>query len=73
MTKNNSNGNHQAKNNSGEKKKFLFVSNEALIGDAAWQVKKEGHDVRYFIKNKEDKDICDGFLDKIYGNIIHSA
>lgn len=65
QAKNNSNGIHPVKNNSGEKKKFLFVSNEALIGDVAWQVKKEGHDVRYFIKNKEDKDICDGFLDKI--------
>ena len=35
------------------KKKFLFVSIDALIHDIAWQVVKEGHDVRYFIQEKE--------------------
>ncbi len=54
MTKNNLNG----------KKKFLFVSIEALIGDVAWQVKKEGHEVKYFIKSNDEKDVCDGFVDK---------
>ena len=29
--------------------KFLFVSLDGLIGDIAWQVVKEGHEVRYFI------------------------
>ncbi|MEW5760178.1 MAG: phosphoribosylglycinamide synthetase C domain-containing protein [Candidatus Thermoplasmatota archaeon] len=47
------------------KKKFLFVSFEGLIGDLAWQVKKEGHEVKYFIQSKNDKDVCDGFVDKI--------
>jgi len=55
MTKNNSNG----------KKKFLFVSVEALIGDAAWQVKREGHEVRYYIKENDEKDVCDGFVEKV--------
>ena len=30
--------------------KFLFVSLDGLIGDIAWQVVKEGHEVRYFIR-----------------------
>jgi len=52
--------------NGAEKKKlkFLFVSIDALIGDLAWQVKKEGHEVKYFIENKEQKDVCNGFVDK---------
>ena len=45
-------------------KKFLFVSEEALIGDLAWAVKQEGHHVKYFIHEKDSKDICDGFVEK---------
>lgn len=45
--------------------KFLFVSFEALIGDLAWQVKKEGHEVKYYIQDKGERDVCDGFVDKI--------
>ncbi|MDP8266562.1 MAG: phosphoribosylglycinamide synthetase C domain-containing protein [Candidatus Aceula meridiana] len=44
--------------------KFLFVSIDALINDIAWQVAKEGHDVRYYIKNKNVRDIADGFVPK---------
>ena len=44
--------------------KFLFVSIEGLIGDLAWQVKKEGHEVKYFIDKKSEKDVADGFVDK---------
>lgn len=47
------------------KLKFLFVSYIALIGDMIWQIKKEGHDVKYFIKDKDMKDVCDGFVDKV--------
>ena len=46
-------------------RKFLFVSDEALIGDMAWQVKKEGHEVKYYIHRKQERDVCDGFVDKI--------
>jgi phosphoribosylamine--glycine ligase len=46
------------------KVKFLFVSNEGLIGDLAWQIKKEGHDVKYFIAEKMQRDVCDGFVEK---------
>ncbi|HKP28780.1 MAG TPA: phosphoribosylglycinamide synthetase C domain-containing protein [Gemmatimonadales bacterium] len=44
--------------------KFLFVSQGALIGDIAWQVSKEGHEVRYFIGSESERDIADGFVTK---------
>ena len=47
-----------------EKKKFLFVSIEGLISDIAWQVFKEGHEVRLFIENPAERDIGDGFVPK---------
>jgi phosphoribosylamine--glycine ligase len=59
-------GNH----NGGEQKtplKLLFVSKDALLGDLAWAVKKEGHEVRYSISDKDQKDVCDGFVDKVEG------
>jgi phosphoribosylamine-glycine ligase len=46
------------------KLKFLFVSIDGLIGDLAAAVKKEGHEVRYFIEKDDQKDVCDGFVDK---------
>ncbi len=46
------------------KRKLLFVSLTGLIGDIAWQVLKEGHEVRYFIGDPEEKDIADGFVPK---------
>ncbi len=42
--------------------RFLFVSYDALIADAAWQVSKEGHDVRLYIDNVSERDIGDGFV-----------
>jgi len=48
-----------------ESKKFLFVSLESLSGDLAWQLKKEGHEVKCFIERKEDHDVYDGILDKV--------
>jgi phosphoribosylamine--glycine ligase len=47
-----------------EKKIFLFVSLTGLISDIAWQVSKEGHEVRYFIGDKKERDIGDGFVAK---------
>ncbi|MEK6856798.1 MAG: phosphoribosylamine--glycine ligase, partial [Nanoarchaeota archaeon] len=46
-------------------RKFLFVSIDGLIGDIAWQVVKEGHEVKYYIENPEDKEVADGFVSKI--------
>ncbi|MGB9466899.1 MAG: hypothetical protein WBR10_17465 [Candidatus Acidiferrum sp.] len=47
-----------------DKRKFLFVSLYGLIGDIAWQVLKEGHDVRYYIEAEKERDIADGFVPK---------
>ncbi|MDP3901513.1 MAG: phosphoribosylglycinamide synthetase C domain-containing protein [bacterium] len=52
-------------NGANGKYKFLFVSFESLSGDLAWQIKKEGHEVRVYIKNSEDQDVYDGFLEKV--------
>lgn len=48
-----------------EPKKFLFISYNALISDIAWQISKEGHAVKYFIEDPGDKDIADGFVQKV--------
>jgi phosphoribosylamine--glycine ligase len=45
--------------------KFLFVSIDGLIGDIAWQVVKEGHEVRYFIESESEREIGDGFVPKV--------
>ena len=47
-----------------EKKNCLFVSLTGLISDIAWQVSKEGHEVRYFIGDEKERDIGDGFVAK---------
>ncbi len=47
-----------------DKRKFLFASLSGLIGDIAWQVLKEGHDVRYFIEAEKERDIADGLVPK---------
>jgi phosphoribosylamine--glycine ligase len=47
-----------------EKRNFLFVSLTGLISDIAWQVAKEGNEVRYFIGDKSERDIADGFVPK---------
>lgn len=46
------------------KKNYLFVSYDALITDTAWQVVKEGHRVKYYIKNPSLKSVGDGFVPK---------
>lgn len=66
---NDSNGSANEKNGAPTtqpaKIKFLFVSMESLSGDLAWQIKKEGHEVKVYIKNEADKDVYDGFLEKV--------
>src|ERR1700693_895292 len=47
-----------------EKRKVLFASISGLIGDIAWQVLKEGHEVRYYIEAEKERDIADGFVPK---------
>lgn len=46
-------------------KHFLFVSQESLSGDLAWQLHKEGHKVKSYIKSTTDSDVYDGILDKV--------
>lgn len=45
--------------------KFLFVSLESLSGDLAWTLKKEGHEVKIYIKAKNDQDVYAGFVDRV--------
>lgn len=61
------NGNGKSSNGNGPngKKKFLFVSDIACIGDLAYTVKQEGHKVKYFIRDKDEKNVSDGFLEKV--------
>ncbi|MGH7673923.1 MAG: phosphoribosylglycinamide synthetase C domain-containing protein [Gemmatimonadales bacterium] len=47
-----------------EPKKFLFVSLDALIADIAWQVAKDGNDVRLYTQSAGEREIGDGFVPK---------
>ncbi len=47
-----------------QKKKFLFYSDDAMISDIAWQVVKEGHEVKFYIHEKTEAEIADGFVPK---------
>lgn len=48
-----------------ESKNFLFVSFDNLSGDIAWILKKEGHNVKFFVENKEEREVNEGFVDHI--------
>jgi len=41
------------------------MSLDALIGDIAWKLVKEGHNVKYYIKSQEEKEVSDGFVPKV--------
>lgn len=45
--------------------KFLFVTFESLSADLAWQLKKEGHEVKLFCQGQREKDVGTGFVDKV--------
>ena len=45
--------------------RFLFVSKWGLIQDLAWEVRKEGYEVRYHIMSKSDREVGDGFVEKV--------
>jgi len=47
--------------------KYLFVSLDGLIADIAWAVVKEGHDVKFYINDPNEKEIADGFVPKTMG------
>ena len=46
-------------------RKFLFVSGQALVHDLALQVQSEGHAARYAILAKSEKEVADGFVEKV--------
>ena len=48
-----------------EKKKFLFVSEEGVATDLAWQCLREGHEVKMHISSRLDQDVGDGFFEKV--------
>ncbi|MBI2356391.1 MAG: phosphoribosylamine--glycine ligase [Candidatus Doudnabacteria bacterium] len=57
----NKNGNHKP-----HKLKFLFVSFEAETGDIAWQIKKEGHEVKFAtVSASGNEEVYNGFIDKV--------
>ncbi len=45
--------------------KFLFVTDESLSADLAWQLKKEGHDVKMYCHGAGEKDVGVGFFEKV--------
>ena len=45
-----------------DRKKFLFVSLDGLIADIAWQVVKEGHEVKLFCEAVSEREIARGAL-----------
>jgi phosphoribosylamine--glycine ligase len=45
--------------------KFLFVSPEALSVDLAYVVTQEGNEVKFFIQSATEKDVGDGFVEKV--------
>jgi phosphoribosylamine--glycine ligase len=61
------NGNHEKNSPPAEKvsRKFLFISWESLSGDIAWKIQREGHQVKIWIKDEKDKDVYEGFLERV--------
>ena len=46
-------------------KKFLFVGDWGMSSDLAWQVRKEGNEVKMYIGDQGYRDVCDGFVEKV--------
>lgn len=44
---------------------FLFVSIDGLIGDIAWRVQQQGHNVRYSIRSEFSQDVSAGFVERV--------
>ena len=45
--------------------KFLFVSPEALSLDLAYRVSQENNEVKFFVQSDTEKDVGDGFVEKV--------
>ncbi len=48
-----------------ENKKFLILSYVGCACDIAWQLVKEGHEVKYYCADKDSQDSGDGFFPKV--------
>ena len=47
-------------------KKFLFISKDNEGGDIAWQIKKEGNEVKFWTSDHaEDKESFEGFIERV--------
>lgn len=46
-------------------KKFLFVSHDGLAQDLAWHIAREDNEVRFFIEENSEKEVGDGFVEKV--------
>ena len=46
-------------------RKILVISRVGCVGDLCRQLLSEGNHVRYFIESKGDKDVSDGFVEKV--------
>jgi phosphoribosylamine---glycine ligase len=55
--------------------KFLFVSPEALSIDLAYRVQQENNDVKFFVQSDTEKDVGDGFVEKVtvWDNLVDWA
>lgn len=63
MAQGNGNGNG---NGSGKKPlKFLCISRIGCIGDLCIQLQREGCVVKYFIEDRTEKEVSDGFVEKV--------
>ena len=45
--------------------RFLFVSVEALSADLGYKLTQEGNEVKFFIESQTEKDVGDGFVEKV--------
>ena len=48
-----------------EPKNFLFISLDNLIGDLAWRLKEEGHNVKFYVQSKDDREVASGFVEMV--------
>ncbi len=57
----------ETRNNSAhfEPKNFLFITLDALITDIAWQIIKEGHNVKFYTESKEEHSVGEGFVPRV--------
>ncbi len=44
--------------------KFLCISRVGCIGDLCIRLQEEGYKVKYYIEDKDEKDVSDGFVEK---------